>query len=387
MKHLRKISMIAMVIAVLFTACTKDDEAEIPSAAFGASSTTVEAGTPVTFTDYSLNEPTAWSWSFVGGDPETSTSTNPEVVYNTPGTYSVSLTVSNEAGSNLLERTDYITVIPAVPHAAFSVSQSIVDPGTEVTFTDESTGNPTSWTWEITNPAGNTYSYFTQNVTVTVNTIGFYNAKLTVINAEGSDQIVKNGVLEVYAKGIVIDNTTPSGIRVHYDGEESGYIASGESFKAVDVDGDDQVEYYIKTAAPHGLDLTTPTETVSANDQTISIEIDREFFFLTFNQQSFTQFNKEIINAGLQNEVTEYVNITAFDDDVAMGYYKLFSNTRIEIYKSDNTSYYYWENINWPSGNNVELELDLTGKKDGEIEKSHKVSSRIVEGDNVVTLK
>lgn len=48
----------------------------------------------VQFTDRSNCGPSAWSWSFPGGTPSTSTAQNPSVTYNTAGSYNVSLTVN-----------------------------------------------------------------------------------------------------------------------------------------------------------------------------------------------------------------------------------------------------------------------------------------------------
>ena len=53
-------------------------------------------------------------WTFEGGSPSSSTFNNPTVRYNTPGTYKVSLRVSNGSGTNTIEKTEFITVYPAV---------------------------------------------------------------------------------------------------------------------------------------------------------------------------------------------------------------------------------------------------------------------------------
>jgi hypothetical protein len=58
------------------------------------------AGQPIAFVDASLNVPTAWSWSFPGGSPATSTDPVVEVTYALPGTYPVTLTVSNANGES-----------------------------------------------------------------------------------------------------------------------------------------------------------------------------------------------------------------------------------------------------------------------------------------------
>lgn len=81
-----------------------------PVAQFSADNTTVTVGTDVQFTDQSTNGPTSWSWTFDGGTPSTSTGQNPVVTYNTVGTYTVTLTVSNAQGSDTETGTNYITV-------------------------------------------------------------------------------------------------------------------------------------------------------------------------------------------------------------------------------------------------------------------------------------
>jgi len=85
-----------------------------PVADFSADQTTVQAGSTVSFTDTSINGPTSWSWTFNGGTPSGSTAQHPSVTYNTIGTYTVSLTATNLAGSDTETKTDYITVTEAV---------------------------------------------------------------------------------------------------------------------------------------------------------------------------------------------------------------------------------------------------------------------------------
>jgi PKD repeat protein/agmatine/peptidylarginine deiminase len=85
---------------------------QVPVADFTANTTTVIEGSSVQFTDQSANTPTSWSWSFTGGTPSTSTDQDPMVTYNTAGTYSVTLTASNSAGSDDETKVDYITVLP-----------------------------------------------------------------------------------------------------------------------------------------------------------------------------------------------------------------------------------------------------------------------------------
>jgi PKD repeat protein len=86
-----------------------------PVADFTADNTTINQGGTVNFTDLSSNSPTSWSWTFDGGTPGTSALQNPQVTYNSPGNYTVSLTATNASGSDTETKTDYITVLGQLP--------------------------------------------------------------------------------------------------------------------------------------------------------------------------------------------------------------------------------------------------------------------------------
>ena len=55
-----------------------------------------------------------WQWSFPGGTPSSSTQEDPVVVYSQPGTYDVSLTVTDAFGSSSQSYTDFITYTDSV---------------------------------------------------------------------------------------------------------------------------------------------------------------------------------------------------------------------------------------------------------------------------------
>ena len=88
-----------------------------PIASYTSSQSSICAGSSIAFTDASTGSPTSYSWSFPGGNPATSTEANPTVIYNVEGTYTVSLTVTNGAGSNTLTSNNMITVnaVPSTP--------------------------------------------------------------------------------------------------------------------------------------------------------------------------------------------------------------------------------------------------------------------------------
>ncbi|MCF8367618.1 MAG: PKD domain-containing protein [Bacteroidales bacterium] len=79
---------------------------------FSGTPESVVKGNTVTFTDLSDCSPTSWSWSFPGGNPSSFSGQNPPpILYDTEGTYDVSLTVSNGSGNNTKTIPGYITVI------------------------------------------------------------------------------------------------------------------------------------------------------------------------------------------------------------------------------------------------------------------------------------
>ncbi|MFM9052540.1 MAG: M43 family zinc metalloprotease, partial [Bacteroidota bacterium] len=82
-----------------------------PIADFYSQKQSVCAGRQVFFSDQTWNgSPTNWNWSFPGGTPTASVDSNPVVVYNTPGIYDVTLSVSNSTGSDVITRNSFIRV-------------------------------------------------------------------------------------------------------------------------------------------------------------------------------------------------------------------------------------------------------------------------------------
>ncbi|MDR2009655.1 MAG: choice-of-anchor J domain-containing protein [Bacteroidales bacterium] len=80
---------------------------------FTASRTTIGYGAYVKFTDISTSSSSinSWSWHFDGGTPSYSSERNPVIVYNDPGTYNVSLTITNNNGSKSKIKNNFIEVL------------------------------------------------------------------------------------------------------------------------------------------------------------------------------------------------------------------------------------------------------------------------------------
>ncbi len=82
-----------------------------PTADFASTVQQVCEGGTITYNDISWGgDATSWDWTFPGGTPSTSTEQNPTITYNTAGTYSATLTASNNTGSDSFTRTNYVNV-------------------------------------------------------------------------------------------------------------------------------------------------------------------------------------------------------------------------------------------------------------------------------------
>lgn len=91
-------------------------------------------------------------------------------------------------------------VNPTAPVAQFSATPTTVNSGGTVSFTDLSSGSPTSWAWTI---SGSGWSYTggtsatSQNPQVIFNTVGQYTVTLVASNSMGSDNEVKTNYITV----------------------------------------------------------------------------------------------------------------------------------------------------------------------------------------------
>ena len=87
-----------------------------PNADFEADPTTACANSMVQLTDLSTGGPSAWQWTIAPAavtymNDTNRNSRNPQVRFNQPGTFTVTLAVSNAYGSDSMTKPDYITVI------------------------------------------------------------------------------------------------------------------------------------------------------------------------------------------------------------------------------------------------------------------------------------
>ncbi|MFT3885913.1 MAG: M43 family zinc metalloprotease [Flavobacteriales bacterium] len=106
------------------------------------------ANSPVQFRDNSqVATPTSWQWEFPGGDSSSSTEQNPIVRYPQGGTFSATLTVSNEYGSNSITKTNVAYVSNTYPDIMGLMSQPFNTPATPPWIVFNPENNTTKWEW------------------------------------------------------------------------------------------------------------------------------------------------------------------------------------------------------------------------------------------------
>ena len=136
-KHVLLMGMLAFLIIPLAvsggttgTAAITGNVIQPPVALFAANITTGYVPLPVRFTDLSTGTPVAWNWDF--GDGTNSSDQNPTHIYTTPGTWSVTLNITDLIGiSSTVVKTHAVTTLQ-VPARAISGSSVPVNTGNNI---------------------------------------------------------------------------------------------------------------------------------------------------------------------------------------------------------------------------------------------------------------
>ena len=246
-------------------------EGSAPVAGFSADATEIIAGTAVNFTNTSTGYQATRTWTFEGGNPATSTEENPRVMYSTPGTYQVSLTVTNPCGDDTKTETAYITVTAPqqgeAPVADFSFATTQLEEGFSVQFNDLSTNLPTTWSWTFANGTPETSTE--QNPVVTFAEEGDYLVTLVTENEYGRDSVARtisvvgindynvdemvsvypnptSSILNIEAEDLVSVTILDMSGRIVYFADENCSAAS------IDLEGFAKSEYMIKVETKKG---------------------------------------------------------------------------------------------------------------------------------------
>jgi gliding motility-associated-like protein len=168
----------------------------LPVATFTPSKNNICSGTCITFSDNSTGGLTSWTWNY--GDGVISSSQQGAHCYNTPGAYSVSLTVSNGVCSASSLNNQIITVLPsAIADFTITPSDSVLLLSTPLTFSNQSTG-ATNFLWNF----GDKDTSTLLSPSHTYAAIGTYNITLIASNANGCNDTAVRTIRLEYPKNI-----------------------------------------------------------------------------------------------------------------------------------------------------------------------------------------
>jgi gliding motility-associated-like protein len=152
-----------------------------------------------------FNESTAGSsleWTFAGGSPTSSTTTNPTVVYAAAGTYTVKL----KATKNGCSKDTTLSLVISDYLADFTITPIEACVGEVIQFTDVSTVGTNKWSWDVDNNTSTDYTI--KNPTHTYNVAGTYTVKLTAQNTTSNCSASKTRTVKINPKPTVIITTS-----------------------------------------------------------------------------------------------------------------------------------------------------------------------------------
>nr|NQU89323.1 PKD domain-containing protein [Bacteroidota bacterium] len=176
-----------------------------PIADFVADQALIPPSCPVSFSDLSSGVPTSWEWTFEGGNPGTSNEPNPgQVIFANADAFDVTLTVTNEIGTDTRVYENMITVDDdLLPDVDFEADKIATCTGTPVYFADLTQYCPESWEWDFTPDdviCLEGTDQYSQNPVVQFESNGSYGVELTSTNVVGSSTQYKAGF--IHAGGI-----------------------------------------------------------------------------------------------------------------------------------------------------------------------------------------
>ena len=202
------------------------------TADFTADTTSGDAPLEVRFTDQSTGYISEWNWDFDGDGTVDASVQHPAHVYDQPGVYTVSLTVSDSTNTDTRTRNDYITVYESGEplSAGFTADNTTGNAPLEVSFTDESTGDIVSRGWDF--DGDGVFDSEAENPVYVYEQPGTYTVILSVSDGSDTDTQTRNDLITVYSEvtlqaGFMADTTSgPAPLKVHFTDQSTGNVTS-----------------------------------------------------------------------------------------------------------------------------------------------------------------
>ena len=129
---------------------TVDQPIPAPEAAFSAQPDSGDAPLTVTFSNQTTGDVTSYEWDFTSDGTVDSTDANPQHTYDDPGSYVATLRAFGPGGETSTTATITVDQLIPAPEAAFSAQPDSGDAPLTVTFSNQTTGDVTSYEWDFT---------------------------------------------------------------------------------------------------------------------------------------------------------------------------------------------------------------------------------------------
>jgi len=213
---------------------------------FTASTINICTGATVTFTDQTTGTtPTTWSWTFPGGSPGTSTTQNPSIIYNSAGTYDVTLVTGDLSGGTATKTKVGYVIVSVLPTTPGTIS-GLADPcvgKTETYFVPGISTNTYNWTL----PAAWTGSSSTNSINTIVgsgngkisvratNVCGTSAARTFSVTPTNTPAAVAGYNSNIISDSVVFTSTSTNATTWHWDfndGTTSNIANPGHRFKS-----------------------------------------------------------------------------------------------------------------------------------------------------------
>lgn len=207
------ILLVFLLGAAVINSCTKENfkpkETTKELMATASAEITVAEGAAITFTDLSLGVANR-QWKFPSGTPSTSQLPVVDVVFSEEGNIVCTLEVEYFDGTK--ETKEFNILVYPVLIADFTPSATRIRVGETVTFTDNSIGTPTSWSWEF--EGGTPATSTEQNPTITFNANQLVTVKLTIERAADGSSVTeeKIGLVQVGPPELCLNGNFETGV-------------------------------------------------------------------------------------------------------------------------------------------------------------------------------
>ena len=243
----------------------KVKELPAPVADFEITENNLPASEYFSFVNRSSAVNATYSWSMPGADVEQVNATNASARFLEVGSYPVTLTVTNAAGTSSI--TKEITAVASAPYVDFEVSPSAILIGDKVFFEDKTIYDPQDWQWEINHVSGKrNYAIHAQNTAFKPLAPGYYNVTLKARNPQGQTG-------KTMRKVFAVSNADPGNALSFYG--ENEYLSIATPFEAATRAF--TIDTWLRPADLNGaLSLTTADsiiKTASNPDGSLTLEV------------------------------------------------------------------------------------------------------------------